>query len=131
SLASLYLAGVCGVGYGLRQIIENQDRAGAPVEKIVICGGAGQSRLIRQLLADAGGKPVRAAQTGEPVLLGAARRGAVAAGLFEDIPAAMAALSHPGETCPPADGEIAALPDRRYQAFCRLQALAREIREAS
>ena len=36
SLAALYLAGVCGVGYGLRQIIEVQANAGASVEKIVI-----------------------------------------------------------------------------------------------
>lgn len=131
SLAALYLAGVCGVGYGLRQILENQAKAGAPVEKIVICGGAGQSRLIRQLLADAVGKPVMASQTGEPVLLGAATLGAVAAGLFPDLPSAMAALSHPGETRLPADGEIAGLHDRRYEAFCRLQALAREIRETA
>src|SRR5690606_37595401 len=131
SLAALYLAGVCGVGYGLRQILETQAEAGAPVEKIVICGGAGQSRLIRQLLADAVGKPVMAGQTEEPVLLGAATLGAVAAGLFPDLPSAMAALSHPGETRLPADGEIAGLHDRRYEAFCRLQALAREIRETA
>lgn len=128
SLAALYLAGVCGVGYGLRQIIETQAKAGASVEKIVICGGAGQSRLIRQLLADAVGKPVMASQAEEPVLLGAATLGAVAAGLFPDIQAAMATLSHPGETCLPAGGEIATLHDRRFDAFQRLQELAREIR---
>ena len=128
SLAALYLAGVCGVGYGLRQIIETQAKAGAPVEKIVICGGAGQSRMIRQLLADAVGKPVMASQAEEPVLLGAATLGAVAAGLFPDIQAAMAALSRPGETCSPTGGEVANLHDRRFDAFQRLQALAREIR---
>ncbi len=131
SLAALYLAGVCGVGYGLRQILETQAEAGAPVEKIVICGGAGQSRLIRQLLADAVGKPVMAGQTEEPVLLGAATLGAVAADLFPDLQSAMDALSHAGETRLPADGEIAELHDRRYEAFCRLQGLAREIRETA
>lgn len=128
SLAALYLAGVCGVGYGLRQIIETQTKAGAPVEKIVICGGAGQSRLIRQLLADAVGKPVMASRTEEPVLLGAATLGAVAAGLFPDIRTAMAMLSHPGETNLPAGGDIPNLHDRRFDAFQRLQQLAREIR---
>ncbi|UNK58626.1 FGGY-family carbohydrate kinase [Pseudoxanthomonas daejeonensis] len=128
SLAVLYLAGVCGVGYGLRQIIETQAKAGASVERIVISGGAGQSRLIRQLLADAVGKPLMAPQAAEPVLLGAATLGAVAAGLFPDIRAAMATLSHPGETCLPAGGEIASLHDRRFEAFKRLQHLARDIR---
>lgn len=128
SLAALYLAGVCGVGYGLRQIIETQAKAGASIEKIVISGGAGQSRLIRQLLADAVGKPVMASQAEEPVLLGAATLGAVAAGLFPDIQTAMDTLSHPGDTNLPAGGEIAALHDRRFDAFQRLQQLAREIR---
>lgn len=128
SLAALYLAGICGVGYGLRQILEAQAAAGARAEKIVICGGAGQSPLIRQLLADAVGKPVMATTAAEPVLLGAATLGAVAGGLFADIRAAMDALSHPGDTCLPADGEIAQLHDRRFDAFRRLQTVAREIR---
>ena len=128
SLAALYLAGICGVGYGLRQIIEAQAKAGAKAEKIVICGGAGQSRLIRQLLADAIGKPVMASRSAEPVLLGSATLGAVAGGLFPDILTAIGALSHPGETCLPAGGEIAGLHDRRFDAFCRLQTVAREIR---
>jgi D-ribulokinase len=128
SLAVLYLAGVCGVGYGLRQIIESEAKAGATIEKIVISGGPGQSRLIRQLLADAVGKPVMASRAEEPVLLGAATLGAVAAGLFPDIRTAMAALSHPGDTYLPATGEIARLHDQRFEAFQRLQQLAREIR---
>lgn len=128
SLALLYLAGVCGVGYGLRQITETVAGSGAGVRKIVISGGAGQSRLIRQLLADATGMPVMASQAEEPVLLGAATLGAVAAGLFPDIRSAMDTLSHPGETCLPAGGEVARLHDRRFEAFLRLQQLAREIR---
>lgn len=128
SLAALYLAGICGVGYGLRQIIKTQTDAGARAEKIVISGGAGQSRLIRQLLADAVGMPVMASKADEPVLLGAATLGAVAGGLFPDIPAAMAALSGLGETYLPVGGEIAKLHDRRFNAFRQLQALAREIR---
>src|SRR5690606_5089238 len=58
SLVSLYIAGICGIGYGLRQILETQDRAGAIVERIMISGGAGQDPLVRQILADAAGRPV-------------------------------------------------------------------------
>ena len=128
SLVTLYLAGICGIGYGLRQILEAQDRAGAAVEKIVISGGAGQSALIRQLLADTSGRPVLAPAVAEPVLLGAATLGAVAAGLFPDMTAAMAALSHPGEIALPAGGDIPALHAQRYDAFTRLQTLANAIR---
>ena len=41
SLVALYIAGLCGIGYGLRQIIETQAAAGAPIERVVISGGAG------------------------------------------------------------------------------------------
>ena len=32
SLVALYVAGLCGLGYGLRQIVETQAARGAPVE---------------------------------------------------------------------------------------------------
>ena len=56
------------------------DAAGVPSAQIVISGGAAKSPLVRQLLADATGLPVAQAATAEPVLLGAAMLGAVAAG---------------------------------------------------
>lgn len=130
SLIALYVAGLCGIGYGLRQIIEAQDRAGAPIAQVVISGGAGRLDLVRQVLADACGKPVLAPQADEPVLLGAALLGAVAAGRFADAPAAMAAMSRIGRSYAPAGGAIAAAHEQRYRAFVRLQSVAREIREA-
>jgi ribulose kinase len=53
-------AGICGIGYGLRQIVEVQARAGASVQEIVIRGGAARSDLVRQLRVDAAGKSVLA-----------------------------------------------------------------------
>jgi D-ribulokinase len=128
SLVALYIAGLCGIGYGLRQIIDAQAAAGAPVGRIVISGGAGQLDLVRQLLADAAGIPVLATRAQEPVLLGAAILGSVAGGAFPDVGSAMGALSATDRTYLPAKGETAALHAKRYDAFTRLQALAREIR---
>ena len=71
SLVALYVAGLCGIGYGLRQIVEVQAARGAPIERVMISGGAGASDLVRQLLADAAGKPVVAVAAEEPVLLNA------------------------------------------------------------
>lgn len=130
SLVALYIAGLCGIGYGLRQIIEAQAAAGAPIEQVVISGGAGRLDLVRQLLADTTGRPVLTTRADEPVLLGAAMLGAVAAGRFADVPAAMAAMSQIGRRYAPAGGRIAALHDARYHAFTRLQTVAREIRGA-
>jgi D-ribulokinase len=129
SLVALYVAGLCGLGYGLRQIIETQTESGAAVRRIVISGGAGQSNLVRQLLADAVGKPVVAVSSEEPVLLGSAMLGAVAGGLFDTLPAAMAAMSSEKATFAPASGKTRQLHDARFDAFKRLQNAAREIRK--
>ncbi|WP_322029158.1 FGGY-family carbohydrate kinase [Paraburkholderia sp. J76] len=128
SLVALYVAGICSIGYGLRQIIEVQAHAGAPIEQVVISGGAGRLDLVRQLLADATGKPVLATHAEEPVLLGAAMLGAVAGGLYENARGAMAAMSQISKVYAPATGEIAALHEARYRAFTQLQDVARAIR---
>ena len=54
--------------------------------------------------------------------------GSVAGGVFPDMRAAMAALSATDRTYRPAGSETAALHAKRYDAFQRLQTLAREIR---
>ncbi|WOD15064.1 FGGY-family carbohydrate kinase [Paraburkholderia kirstenboschensis] len=126
SLVSLYIAGICSIGYCLRQIIETQASAGAPIERVMISGGAGRHDLVRQLLADATGKPVLATRAEEPVLLGAAILGAVAGGQFGDVQTAMGVMSHVNKVYEP-HGDISALHNARFGAFTRLQAVAREI----
>ncbi|WP_127145871.1 FGGY-family carbohydrate kinase [Pelagibacterium montanilacus] len=130
SLVALYVAGICGLGYGLRQIIETQGQHGEGVEAIAISGGAGQHPLIRQILADTTGLPVHSTANAEPVLLGSAILGAVASGAFPDIRTAMPALSTFAKTYEPAGGAIGATHDARYAAFLKLQAVAREVRAA-
>ena len=128
SLIALYIAGVCGIAYGLRQIIEAQTVAGAPIERIMISGGAGRLDLVRQLLADATGKPVLAIDAEEPVLLGAAMLGSVAAGAFDEVEAAMTGMSQIGKTYEPCKDTLKSLHDRRFNAFEHLQTVAQEIR---
>jgi D-ribulokinase len=128
SLVALYIAGLCSIGYGLRQIIETQAMAGAPIARVVISGGAGRLDLVRQLLADATGKPLLATQAEDPVLLGSAMLGGVAGGQFDDVRSAMARMSHISETYEPAAGDIAARHEARFRAFTKLQGVAREIR---
>src|SRR5471030_449518 len=121
SLVALYIAGICSIGYGLRQIIEAQTTAGAPIARVVISGGAGRLDLVRQLLADATGRPVLATQAEEPVLLGAAMLGGVAGGQFDDVRSAMTGMSHISKTYEPDTGDIAALHEARFRALrsCR------------
>ncbi|WP_319529217.1 FGGY-family carbohydrate kinase [uncultured Cohaesibacter sp.] len=125
-LVALYLAGVCSLGYGLRQIIDTQAEAGASIKTIVISGGAGRSHLVRQLLADATGVAVAAPKTEEPVLLGSAVLGAVAAGDFASVEEAMTAMSEISRRYEPDTGENRSFHDSRYDLFKRFQSLARE-----
>lgn len=130
NLIALYVAGLCGIGYGLRQIIETQAKAGASVERVVISGGAGASALVRQILADACGKPVVAPAAEEPVLLGSAILGSVAASVFADVRDAMRELSRSAAEYVPSGQAVADTHDRRYQAFLQLQDVSRTIRSS-
>lgn len=129
SLVALYVAGVMGLGYGVRQIVEVASAAGVVTEAIVISGGAGKSPLIRQLLADCTGIPVLVTAATEPVLLGSAMLGAVAAGEFAALPEAMKAMSTIETTVTP-DGGMRAFHDSRHSAFVDMQAVGRRIRGA-
>ncbi|WP_281827199.1 FGGY-family carbohydrate kinase [Jannaschia rubra] len=125
-LLAQYVAGLCGIGYGLRQILGAQADRGIDVARVVLSGGAGRHPLVRQLLADAANVEVATAGTEEPVLLGSAILGAVGGGLFPDISAAMQAMTTFGPVHPPTGGETARRHARRFDIFTRLQSVARE-----
>jgi D-ribulokinase len=129
SLQALYVAGLCGLAQGLAQIIRSLEAGGYDFDMIVVSGGAARGALVRQIIADATGKRVAAPETPEPVLLGAAMLGAVAAGR-RDMRGAMAAMSRLGGVSEPAGGEIAALHARKRVAFDALQSTERRLREA-
>jgi D-ribulokinase len=126
SLIALYVAGLCGSGYGLRQIVEAQATAGAPIQRIVISGGAGRSDMIRQLLADATGVEIAAPSAKEPVLLGSAVLGSVAGGIHPDIHRAMGKMSTFAARYQPQTGEARQLHDARFKIFEQLQSVARQ-----
>lgn len=126
NLAALYIAGICGIGYGLRQIIEAQAKAGAVIHTVIISGGAGRSDVVRQILADATGVTVAAPGTEEPVLLGSAILAAVAAGAFADMTEAMASMSSISRRYVPSGPDRRAWHDARFTLFEKFQALAIE-----
>lgn len=129
-LLASYVAGVLGVGYGLRQIIEAQRAHDVAPRAVVISGGAGESDMMKQLLADAGGLPILSTTCSEPVLLGAAMLGSVAAGHHASLQDCMDAMSHIGKRFDPVGGSIAAQHDLRYAAYRALQMADRELRAA-
>ncbi len=129
-LEALYVAGLCGLGYGLADIIDALRAQGVRFDSVIMSGGASQSRLVRQLMADATGLQVQLAATPEPVLLGSAMLGAVASGGFPDLPAAMSAMSALGASTTPTPPEISAFHAAKRRAYQAMQALDRTLREA-
>jgi D-ribulokinase len=129
SLVALYVAGVCGLGYGLRQIIEALQASGIGIDTLVVSGGAGKAALVRQLLADATGIPTVSVKATEPVLLGAAMLGAVASGAFPDLRNVMTAMTTRSETLSPSV-EFAEAHQRRFDAYQLLQNAERATRGA-
>jgi FGGY-family pentulose kinase/HAD superfamily hydrolase (TIGR01509 family) len=125
---ALYVAGLCGLAQGLGQVIGSLESGGYRFDTLVASGGASGSALVRQIIADATGKRVAAPETSEPVLLGAAMIGAVAAGR-RTIGGAMAAMSRLKSFHDPAGGEIAALHAQKRRAFETLQDAERRMRQ--
>jgi D-ribulokinase len=127
-LARLFVATLCGLCYGTRQIVEAANAEGVSFERIVVSGGAARSPLLRRILADATGLAVALPVTDEPVLLGSAMLGAVASGAHASLESAAAAMCRNGETTMPDTGEVAAFHDRKYRAFRLLQTSERQVR---
>ncbi|MHA6732190.1 FGGY-family carbohydrate kinase [Devosia sp. A369] len=127
SLVALYVAGVLGLGYGVRQILDVSRAAAVFLDAIAISGGAGKSPLIRQLLADATGLPVLVTAASEPVLLGSSMLGAVAAGVHASLSEAMQAMSSIEDVAMPSERH-SGLHSQRYDAFRELQTAGRRIR---
>ncbi|MGH6884260.1 MAG: FGGY-family carbohydrate kinase, partial [Hypericibacter sp.] len=128
SLVKLYLAGLCGLAYGARQIVEAMAAKGIVLEQIIISGGAAQSPLVRQIIADATGLEVAVAETPEPVLLGAAMLGAVAGKAYPTLGDAMSGMSALGATYAPSNGEARAFHDAKFEVYELLQAAGRQAR---
>jgi D-ribulokinase len=126
-LVGLYLAGLCGLGYGARQIVSAMRQHGTEIDTIVVSGGAAQDPLVRQLLADTTGTVVAATTAPEPVLLGAAILGAVASGRHDDIAVAMREMSEIGNIYRPS-AMLSEWHRGRSAAFAILQEAGRAIR---
>ncbi|WP_417604822.1 FGGY-family carbohydrate kinase [Primorskyibacter flagellatus] len=127
-MLATYVAGVLGVGYGLRQIIEAQRAHNVAPRALVISGGAGESDMMKQLMADAGGLPILSTTCSAPVLLGAAMLGAVASGHHATLQDCMDSMSHIGARFDPAGGHIAAQHELRFAAYQSLQEVERDLR---
>jgi D-ribulokinase len=130
AMERLFVAGLCGLAYGLADVIDAFRAHGVNSKMIVMGGGAGRSPLVRQIMADTTGLMVALPQTAEPVLLGAAMLGAVAAGAYASLGETMAAMSALGRLTEPAGPGMQEFHRRKREVYGLLRELDRGSREA-
>jgi D-ribulokinase len=130
SMEQLFVAGLCGLAYGLADVVDAFRSHGVDSDLMVISGGAGRSPLVRQIMADTTGLTVAVPETQEPVLLGAAMLGAVAGNAYGSIGAAMASMSAIGRSSEPTAAGIADFHRRKRRVHGLMRTLDRQSRDA-
>lgn len=113
TLARLYYATIQSIAYGTRHIIDALEEKGYRIETIKACGGGTKNPLWIQTHADATQRSIELPEEPAAVLLGAAILGAVAAGAFDSIEAAMGEMCRAGELIEP-DGSSKAYHEWKY-----------------
>ena len=117
----IYRALLESIAFGNRRIIDNFIEHGLEVTEIVACGGiAERSPLMMQLLADTSGQPVHVPQWREIPARGAALFGAVAAGVYADIGAAIEATGPSTARTYTPDPDATEIYDRVYAIYRQL-----------
>ncbi len=129
SMERLFLAGLCGLAYGLADVVEAFRAHGVDSDMMVISGGAGRSPLVRQIMADTTGLTIAVPETQEPVLLGAAMLGAVAAKTRRSIGEAMASMSAIGRLSEPTAPGMADFHRSKRKVHGLMRTLDRESRD--
>jgi D-ribulokinase len=130
SMERLFVAGLCGLAYGLADVVDAFRAHGVDSDLMVIGGGAGRSSLVRQIMADTTGLTVAVPETPEPVLLGAAMLGAVAGSCYGSIGEAMASMSEIGCVSAPTPPEMADFHRAKRRVHGLMRKLDRESRDA-
>ncbi len=121
SRGEIYRALLEAIAFGNRRIIDNFTEHGLELSEIVAVGGiAERSPLTMQLIADTSGMTVHVPTWREIPARGAALFGAVAAGVYDGIDAAIDATRPSASTSYTPNAEAKAVYDRVYAIYRRL-----------
>jgi FGGY-family pentulose kinase len=121
-LARLYLSAIQAVAYGTRHILEEMNRRGYAIDTVLACGGGTKNPVFVREHADITGCRVVLPREPEAVLLGSAVLGAVAAGRFPGVLAAMVAMNAAERVVDPARGAVSRYHAAKYKIFHQLHA---------
>ncbi|MFG1923423.1 ribulokinase [Cryptosporangium sp. NPDC048952] len=88
----IYRALVEATAFGTRTIIDAFEASGVPVDELVAAGGLLKNKFLMQIYADVANRPISVIGSDQGPALGSAIHAAVAAGAYEDVPAAANAM---------------------------------------
>jgi D-ribulokinase len=130
AMERLFVAGLCGLAYGLADVVEAFRAHGVKSETMVMSGGAARSALVRQIMTDTTGLTVALPETRQPVLLGAAMLGAVAGKVYGSIGEAMTSMSAIGWSSEPTGTDVADFHRSKRSVYRLMRQLDHESRAA-
>ena len=115
--------------FGSKAIVDHFEEHGIPVSEIVATGGISRkSPFVMQMCADVLGRPVKAAACEQTCALGGAIFASVAAGVFLNVPEAMAHMASGIDREYRPDAATAAVYAELYAKYRQLAAAAAERR---
>ena len=124
--AHMIRAALEGVAFSLLHNLKTAEACGARVTEMVASGGATKSALWMQIKADVTGRRLHVADGGNSTVLGAAALAAKAAGMIEDLPAAMAKRTSYSRTYEPNEANRSVY-ERGYRKYLALSEKLKEI----
>jgi len=128
--AHIYRAILEGLAYALREGKERcERRSRVPITELRVAGGGSQSDAAMQITADIFGLVTSRPHVYEASGLGAAIDAAVGLGLYPDFEAAVAAMTHPGDTFTPNPATQATYDALYRQVYQRMYARLRPLYE--
>lgn len=113
----VYRALLEATAFGTRMIVETFIDAGVPVNELVVAGGLLKNTLLMQIYSDVTRLPLSTISSEQGPALGSAIHAAVAAGAYDDVRAAAAAMGHSEHAVYQPDPERAAAYDALYEEY--------------
>ena len=118
--AEVYRAIIESTAYGTRKIVDTFAEAGVPVTEFVAAGGLLKNEFLMQVYADVLNRPISVIGSDQGPALGSAIHAAVAAGAYQDVPAAARVMGSIRQHAYLPDPARAAVYDELYAEYLRL-----------
>jgi L-ribulokinase len=116
----IYRALIEATAFGTRVIVESFEAAGIDVRDVIVAGGLLKNPVIMQIYADVIRHPLHLIDSDQGAALGSAMHAAVAAGAYDDIQAAAAAMGKIRRDVYQPDDDRAAVYDDLYERYVTL-----------